>query len=192
MAHHEQNGTADEPSPPASVAPSTPLTPKGASRRRMAGLGVSGVVMTVASNHAMAAIMCRSPSGALSGNLASRQPEMACNGAKPEHWALPTTPWPSEVRTNDRFSRFFDSHGPLGGASTLEVLTGSSHDEDQVAKYVMAMYLNVCSGRSNFMTRQAVKDLWVKYYRSKSYTPVGGATPWSGPQLVSYLSSTMG
>jgi hypothetical protein len=49
----------------------------------------------------------------------------------------------------------------------------------------------VCSGRINFMTRQAVRDLWTKYYTTGSYTPVGGATPWTTAELVSYLSSTM-
>ena len=187
MVNHEQQ---DGPAPSAPAA-SASLTPKGASRRRIAGLGVSGVVMTVASNHAMASLVCKSPSGALSGNLVSQNPNLACRGAKPDYWALSTTPWPSEVRHNDRFSHFFNCQGPLGGISTLDAVQGSSKDPDRVAMYIMATYLNVCSGRINFLTRQAVLTIWAKYYPTKTYTPVGGATPWSGPELVSYLSSIM-
>ena len=110
--HEQQDANAGAPSAPLNSAG---LTPKGASRRRIAGLGVSGVVLTVASNHAMAALVCKSPSGALSGKLVSQQPGLTCTGAKPETWASPLVSWPSEVRTNDRFSSIFSCNGQCMG-----------------------------------------------------------------------------
>jgi hypothetical protein len=56
----------------------------------------------------------------------------------------------------------------------------------------MATYVNVVSGEFSFLTRQAVIDIWAKYNTHGSYTPTDGATPWSGDQLVAYLTSTEG
>ena len=182
----------DEPGQgPAAPSSSAPLTQTGAARRRIAGLGVSGVVMTVASNHAMAALVCKSPSGALSGNLNSQSPSVVCNGATPEYWKANVNAWPAEVSTKDRFAKLFPCRGKLNGASCLDILSQQDGDNGKVGMYIMATYLNVCSGRINFLTRQAVLDMWRKYNSYGTYTPTGGAEPWGSQQIVSYLSKTM-
>ncbi|MBC7686067.1 MAG: hypothetical protein H7176_12665 [Bdellovibrionales bacterium] len=186
--HEQQDESAQRPAAPSATVP---LTPKGAARRRIAGLGVSGVVMTVASNHAMAGLVCKSPSGALSGNLNSQRPDVVCNGVSPGFWKNHPEEWPAEVRKNDRFSKFFPCHGVLSGVSCMDILSHQDADQNNVGMHIMATYLNVCSGRITFLTRQAVLDMWTKYNTYGTYTPTSGAIPWSGQDLVVYLTSTM-
>ena len=167
-----------------------PLSPKGASRRRIAGIGVSGVVMTVASNNAMAAMVCKSPSGALSGNLNSQKPNERCDGLSPGYWKNHAESWPGEVKPGDRFAKFFPTNGALATVTCHEVLKKQKADKNNVAMHIMATYLNVVTGRITFLTRQAVVNMWVKYDTYGTYTPTEGARPWSGEELTNYLSST--
>ena len=187
MVDHEQDGTS---AAPAAVPAIPPLTRRGAARRRLAGLGVSGVVMTVASNHAMAAMVCKSPSGALSGNLNSQAPNVTCNGLGPDYWKNNPQAWPSEVKTRTKFSTIFAANGHFNSYSCMDVLK-MDVDKHKVAMHIMAAYLNVVSGKISFLTRQAVKDMWNEYHTSGAFSPTEGALPWSGPQLVDYLTGTM-
>ena len=189
MVDHEQH---DGEAAAADSAPALPqLTARGASRRRIASLGVSGVVMTVASNHAMAALVCKSPSGALSGNLNSQKPNVVCNGVSPGYWKKHPFSWPSEVRTSDTFSPLFSCNNALGAMSCMAILSKQQLDKNNVAMHIMATYLNVCSGRITFLTRQRVKDMWAQYNSTGYFKPTDGAAPWNGAQLVVYLTSTM-
>lgn len=88
------------------------LTAQGAARRRMAGLGLSGVVLTVASNNALAEMVCKSPSGALSGNLNpnghnSHAPKNTCDGRSPDWWLKNRDSWPSGVKPGHLFVQHF-------------------------------------------------------------------------------------
>lgn len=186
--HEQQDGNAAAPQAPAAIPP---LSPKGASRRRIAGLGVSGVVMTVASNHALAELVCKSPSGALSGNLNSQRPNVTCEGRSPGFWKNHPEAWPSEVKTSDPFAKFFKCHGQLSNATCMKVLNKVESDKNNVAMHIMATYLNVVSGRISFLTRQAVIDMWAEYETHHSYTPDGASKSWNGEELVDYLASTM-
>lgn len=190
MVNHEQQD--GKPAAPAAAPAIPPLSARGAARRRIAGLGVSGVVMTVASNHAMAALVCKSPSGALSGNLNSQAPSVTCEGLSPGYWKTHEESWPSEVRTNDRFSKFFVCNGKMSGYSCLNILTKQEEDKNAVAMHIMATYLNVVSGKISFLTRQAVIDMWAEYNADGVFSPADGALPWSGEKLVDYLTSTQG
>jgi len=187
VIHEQQDGNAGAPCATGAMAP---LTPSGASRRRIAGLAVSGVVMTVASSHAMASLVCISPSGALSGNLNSQSPNVVCEGRSPGYWKNHLLSWPAEVRSSDLFSRFFICHGPLASATCLQMLQGHKSDKHNVAMHIMATYLNVATGRTTFLTRQAVLDMWAQWEDNGSYTPALGVAPWSGKELTDYLSST--
>ncbi|UUZ51363.1 hypothetical protein LP420_19015 [Massilia sp. B-10] len=184
----QQDGNANAPAAPAAIPP---LSPQGASRRRLAGLGVSGVVLTVASNHAMAGLVCKSPSGALSGDLNSQSPNVTCNGVSPGYWKTHPSSWPSQVKTSDKFSQHFACNGPLSTLTCMQILSKQGADKSNVGMHVMATYLNVLSGRISFLTAQAVLDIWAQYNTYGSYTPQGASSSWSGGQLVDYLSSTM-
>jgi hypothetical protein len=188
MVNHEQQD--ENPAAPLAATAIPPLTPRGAARRRIAGLGVSGVVMTVASNHAMAALVCKSPSGALSGDLNSQRPNVVCNGVSPGYWKTHPQSWPSEVKTSDKFSKFFPCTSALGNKACMGVLSDHEDDKYNVAMHILATYLNVCDGRISFLTRQRVINMWGQYNATGYFTPADGATPWNGPQLVAYLTST--
>lgn len=187
MANDEQQGgTADVAPAPAS----TQLTPKGAARRRIAGLGVSGVVMTVASSNAMAAIVCKSPSGALSGNLTSQSPNVTCNALSPGYWKNHPGSWPAEVAVTDLFSQHFTVQGPLANITCHHILSKHGADKNAVAMHIMATYLNVCKGYITFLTRDEVKSMWYEYHTTGSFVPATGADAWDGEKLTAYLTST--
>lgn len=190
MANHEQHdgtppGTSGEATPP--------LTSAGAARRRMAGLGASGVLMTLASNNAMAALVCKSPSGALSGNLSSQQPggDVNCQGRSPGYWKNHPASWPADVAASDPFPKFFPCQGDLAQVTCLEILRKQSADRHNVGMHLMATYLNVATGRIGFLSRDTVVGMWTEFQSTQHYVPAEGATPWSGSQLVDYLASTM-
>ncbi|MES2316931.1 MAG: hypothetical protein V4631_05500 [Pseudomonadota bacterium] len=194
MVDHEQNGNTAAPLAAPAIAP---LTPRGAARRRIAGLGVSGVVMTVASSNAMA-LVCKSPSGALSGNLNSHRPTVTCAGVSPGYWKNHAEDWPSELLPADLFSKVFACLTELGAFNCMAVLgkptasDGSNLDKQNVAAHILATYLNVCTGRITFLSRQAVLNMWNQIHTTGVYVPATGALPWTREKLVDYLSSTQG
>ena len=189
MANHEQeDGTAAD-----SAAQTQPsLSTTGASRRRMAGLGASGVLMTLASNNAMAALVCKSPSGALSGNLSSQQPSTgSCQGRSPGYWKTHVESWPADVRPTDLFSKFFPIQSPLSRMTCSAVIQGEKADRHNLGRHLLATYLNVATGRIGFLSRSTVADMWDQIQANRQYIPAKGAAPWSATQLVDYLTSTM-
>lgn len=185
--HEQQDGKAEA---PAATAANPQLTPKGASRRRIAGIGLSGVVMTVASNNAMAALVCKSPSGALSGALTSQSPNVTCNALSPGYWKTHPGSWPSDVLVGDLFSKHFTCQGPLSHITCMNILSKQGADKNAVAMHIMATYLNVAAGYITFLTRDEVKSIWYEYHTTGKYVPATGATPWSGEELTAYLAST--
>ncbi|MES2900234.1 MAG: hypothetical protein V4723_10925 [Pseudomonadota bacterium] len=189
MANHEQHHLP--PSDPA-ASPAPQLSGKGASRRRMAGLGASGVLMTLASNNAMAALVCKSPSGALSGSLTSQAPTTeTCQGRVPDYWKANPASWPGDVSPTEKFGRFFPSQPPLSNLTLLEILNRHAADRHKVAEHIVATYLNVITGRIGFLTAEMVVSMWSEYETTRQFVPAKGATPWNGSQLVYYLKSTM-
>ncbi len=175
----------------ASTAATPGLSPQGAARRRMAGLGVTGVVMTVASNNALADMVCKSPSGALSGNLNSHSPKTTCDGRSPQWWLSNLNAWPSEVKPNDVFWKHFRSaRQPLANLKITNILKQHGTDKDGVAMHIMATYLNVLTGRISFLTEQSVLDMFTRWHRSNSYRAAVGAEPWTSAELADYLAGT--
>lgn len=191
MANHEQQ---DEIPEDTSDQAQSPLSSQGAARRRMAGLGASGVLMTLASNNAMAALVCKSPSNALSGNLTSQRPggSVSCQGRSPGYWKNHPGSWPSDVAMTDNFSKYFPCQEPLASVTCLGILRKQKADHHNVGMHLMATYLNVATGRIGFLSRDTVVGMWTEYYNTRQYVPAEGATPWSASQLVDYLASTMG
>ncbi|WP_426101812.1 hypothetical protein [Massilia sp. TSP1-1-2] len=167
------------------------LTPQGAARRRVAGLGVSGVLMTVASSGAMAQVVCKSPSGALSGNLNSHAPELTCAGAKPDWWAKHL---PSNVKANTKFYKLFPTNDKVGNMNLSTVLAERAHNGTaSVPALILATWFNVTVSppKVTVMTAQAVKDMWANYDRNNPfYRPGNGSQVWTSEQLADYLRST--
>jgi hypothetical protein len=98
------------------------LTAKGAARRRFtrAGLGASGVLLTLASQPGMAQTICTTPSGSLSGGLHSRlPPNNICQGVSPGYWKTHTS-WPAPyTRDTCNSSGLITAYGTLFSNSTL-------------------------------------------------------------------------
>lgn len=93
-----------------------PLSAKGAARRRFtrAGLGASGVLLTLASQPGMAQTICTTPSGSLSGGLQSRAPQtVVCQGLSPGYWKGHND-WPAGY-TRDTLN----TQGIVSGTGTL-------------------------------------------------------------------------
>lgn len=172
------------------------LSPAGASRRRLAGIGASGVLLTLASNGAMATMVCKSPSGAMSGNLvASRAPaNFACAGRSPGYWKNHAREWSGTgVRTTDQFNRLFSCGGrrEFDAVTCMSILTHKNYDTNNLAMHIMATYLNVASGNISFMSLETVTTMWTEWVRTGYYKPSATAKSWNAADIVIYLRSTM-
>ncbi len=166
------------------------LAPAGAARRRLARLGASGVVMTLASQSAMATTVCRAPSAALSGNLVSKAPVgQTCQGCSPEYWACQSYWSGCGVSRNNYFRDYFDVRGMQGFGSIkcVDVLASTLHSS--MGMYMMATYLNVVSGRISFLTTERLASMWNEWRRNGSFVPAAGAKPWNTADILLYLQS---
>lgn len=190
-------------------APTAELGGKGAARRRFAraGLGASGVIMSLASEPGMAAtLMCKAPSAALSGALMSVRPVAGfqCEGLSPGYWMNHS--WPVSVRKTVPFGSLFDCstgwHSADYKKATLGALinktatfTDGANDIYEIGRHMVAAYLNIKSGRTSFLTEQALKNIWYEYMLtgggSAGRYKVNATVSWDGTQIVSYLKSTM-
>ena len=163
----------------------------GASRRRLAGLGATGVVMTLASQSAMAAAVCRPPSGAMSGALSHTPAGLSCTGQLPDWWISNPSAWgAAHVGTNDFFKTYFEvsSLSDLASIRTLEVLASPLYET--LPMYIMAAYLNIASGKNNFMTIERLGTIWTEWKGNRTFVPYTGAKPWNTADIVLYLKST--
>jgi hypothetical protein len=177
------------------------MSAKGAARRRFAkaGAGASaGAIMTLASQPAMATMVCTSPSGACSGNLSKHNQSVACSGVSPGYWKTHHYAWQGAYTngtskycltfpTTSRCAQLnpytcFDIVDPI------KVTNGA--DPDNVAMHIMATLLNVRSRRIGFLTENQVMAIWNSYAATGTYKPTSTVT-WNGYQIVNYLKSTM-
>jgi hypothetical protein len=172
-----------------------PLSGTGATRRRLATAGASGVLMTLASQKAMAALVCESPSGSLSGGIASRKPESsACAGVSPGYWKNHSSAWRAAgVRETDAFNALFSCGGHAGYSAVQcgQILSHQKFDENNIGMHMMASYLNVASGRIGFMSVETLQKIWSDWMRQGYYVPTKGAMAWRSADIVMYLKSTM-
>ncbi|MDB5905925.1 MAG: hypothetical protein JWP34_39 [Massilia sp.] len=177
------------------------MSAKGVARRRFAraGAGASaGAILTLASQPAMATLVCASPSGALSGNLSRHNEATACNGLSPGFWKNNHSLW-SGAYTNGT-SKFQLTFPTTSRCSQLNAYTcfdivdpnqvTNGHDPDNVAMHIMATLLNVRSNRIGFLTENQVMAIWNSYSATGTYKPTSTVT-WGGAQIVAYLTSTM-
>jgi hypothetical protein len=177
------------------------MSAKGAARRRFAkaGAGASaGAILTLASQPAMATLVCTSPSGAISGNLSKHNQAVACAGLSPGYWKTHHNAWRGAYTngtslykltfpTTSRCSQL-NVYSCFDIVDPIKVTNG--HDPDNVAMHIMATLLNVRSKRIGFLTENQVLGIWNAYAATGTYKPTAGVT-WNGYQIVNYLKSTM-
>lgn len=180
---------------------SSGMTARGAARRRFAkaGMGASGgVILTLASQPAMATLVCTSMSGTCSGNMSKHNQSVACMGVSPGFWKTHHPEWKGALTNGSaKFSQTFSMTSRCAGLSDYTCfdivdpeIVANGADPDNVAMHIMATLLNVRSGRIGFLTENQVLAVWNSYALTGTYKPTAGVT-WNGWQIVNYLKSTM-
>lgn len=164
--------------------------PLDAGRRRF----TAGVLLTLASQPGMAAEICTTPSGSLSGGLQSHHgPAQSCAGAGPGYWKNHGG-WPAGCAPDTRFGQVF-SVGPqyagtYGAATCMAMLSHQPFDKANLGMHLVASYLNVLSGRISFITADTLSTMWNQWQARGYYTPADGVQ-WNEADIVVYLSGTM-
>lgn len=175
------------------------ISPQGAARRRFAkaGLGASGVIITLASQPGMAANVCAPPSGFLSGAWASQNPNSACFGRSPGYWKNHPELWKSTMG-DLKFSKTFtvtSRTAALSPYTLFEVVDSATlpndADKNNVAMHIVAALLNARFDKVSVLPETRVREIWTEYSGTGFYTPSAGAAKWDGEQIVKYLKSTM-
>jgi hypothetical protein len=192
-----------EPGAPDSAAQLPPgISAQGAARRRFAraGLGASGVIMTLVSQPGMATTVCRPPSGFLSGTWASHNPTVTCNGRSPGYWNTHHDQWKSACRT-DGTTLFRSLFSCSGHVSVLQAYTlfdivdptkvARGADRNNVAMHIVAALLNARADKVSVLPETRVREIWNEYSSTGYYTPSAGEKKWDGVDIVKYLKSTM-
>ncbi len=170
------------------------LSQQGQSRRRFtrAGAMASGVLLTLHSAPGMAAEVCTTASGSLSGGLQSfRGPKPVCSGRSPGYWK--THSWPGGCDKNMAYAKVFacdaKSFKSYGSVSLSGILTPKSFDKHGIGRHLVACWLNVKAGLSTFQTEIELKRIWNEYNTKGYYTPTAGVR-WDGARIAEYLEST--
>lgn len=177
------------------------MSAKGAARRRFAkaGAGASaGAILTLASQPAMATLVCTSPSGAMSGNLSKHNHSVACAGRSPGYWKTHHSEWKGAgTNGTSLYKLTFNTTwrcSQLNAYTCFDIVdprkVTNGHDPDNVAMHIMATLLNVRSNRIGFLKENQVLAIWNSYASTGVYKPTPN-TSWNGWQIVNYLKSTM-
>jgi hypothetical protein len=176
----------------ASRAPIAHSGLRSAGRRRFgqSGMAVSGVLATLASGPVLGNIVCKSPSGALSGNLSSHGTPPVCTGVSPGYWKNHTA-WPISNRTTALFRSVFtcptnSSYYPV---TMLTILSHQGYDGNNLGMHLVAAYLNAVAGRTPFLTVERIKSMWTEIQAVGYFTPTAG-THWTPADVVAYITST--
>ena len=186
------------------------LPPAAMSRRRFAGLGASGVILTLASQPAMAnSVMSTSLTAAGSVVHSQSTSVIACNGLSPGYYHKAANWAGTGIDPNGMFKNYFSTTGVgkllipytmlqiVNGDFAIKSATGkitypsTNPDQYNVARHVIATWLNVLSRRVSFFTVESVMTMWAEYAATSSYLPTAGAQPWSGSVLVGHLKERM-
>jgi hypothetical protein len=174
---------------------------KGAARRRFAkaGMGASGgVLLTLASQPAMATLVCTSPSGACSSNLSKHNTSAACTGVGPDYWKKNHSAWKGAGTNGGALYRLTfpttSRCAALNPYTCFDIVdpnkVANGADQDKVAMHIMATILNVRSKRIGFLNESQVLAIWNSYAATGTYKATSTVT-WNGYQIVAYLKSTM-
>lgn len=171
-----------------------PISAHGAARRRFAraGLGVSGALVTISSKAGMAADICTTPSGSLSGGLQSQKPAAAlsCDGRSPGYWKNNDS-WPAAKVL--MFGAVFScaAGSPYDTCSMADILDPKEWDQHGIGRHMAATWLNIRSGKISFLGERQLQRIWEDLRSAGYYEPTAG-TKWYAEEVVDYLKGTMG
>lgn len=169
------------------------LSTAGSARRRFAkraGLGTTGVLLTLASQPGMATVVCKSPSRNMSVTTSVRPGEQVnCSGIGPVAWCN-TSIWPCNKDTMT-FGKCFPCGANSYGNNYLKSLVASTAT-DQLTDFARALsvtYLNVMSNRISFLTLEDLVSMFTEIQNTYQYKATSSVT-WNVTQLTAYLKST--
>ncbi len=138
---------------PAAIGADEHASHANASRRQFtkAGLGISGVILSLASRPVLGGVVCKSPSGFLSGNASTHGPQPVCQGRSPGYWKNHEGSWP--ISTETQFSSVFPTSpdSPYAKYTLLQLLTPKDDDKHNLGMHLVAAYLNAISGWTPFL-----------------------------------------
>ncbi len=169
-------------------------TPISASRRRFGkatSVAASGVIATLASRSVLGDVLCKSPSGFLSGNLSSHGAPPVCQGRSPGYWKNQDR-WPIQNRKTAKFSSVFACNGysRYRSVTLLDLLSGKNNDDShRLGKHLVAAYLNAMNGWTPFLTVERIKSMFSEWQTSGYFAPTAGVK-WDARQIVEYLKTT--
>lgn len=183
---------------PELAQPEARLTAGGAARRRFgrAGLGASGVILTLASQPGMAtSLVCASASGSLSKGLQSKPSDqtLVCAGLSPGYWKKPSRAWPHGATRDTLFCSVF-AHGGTTlykSGKMIALLTNNDPAQDpyNLGMHLVATYLNILSGKISFLKVTDLTKMWNDLVTYGHYVPTAGQS-WNAEALKNYLQKT--
>lgn len=173
------------------------------SRRKftMAGLGISGAILTLASRPVLGNVVCKSPSGFLSGNASTHGAQPVCQGRSPGYWKTHAGEatngkgkpsggsWP--IPTDTQFSSVFLTSFSSAYAkySFLELLSHQEDDQHNLGMHLVAAYLNAVSGWTPFLTIETLKAMFAEWQSKGAFSPTA-TVQWGPAEIVYYLKAT--
>ena len=160
------------------------------SRRRFnrAGLGASGVILTLACKPVLGGVVCKSPSGFLSGNQSVHDTGALCNGRSPDYWKQ-TASWPMSKKT--KFAKMFgcNAGSPFEQCTLAEMIAGHEADTQKLCMYLTAALLNARSGWTPFLSEETIQAIYLEWRNKGYFTPTANVQ-WMAADIVNYLRAT--
>jgi hypothetical protein len=191
---HRPEGQQGTPS--AAPAPTT-ISARGAARRRFtrAGLGATGVLLTLTSQPGMAHDICVPPSAAMSGKLKPAVSGGAhtpiCQAKDPDYWkASKSWPCSSDLPFKTVFYCGQKHSETYAKCSLMSVLSPHPEFDNTLGRLLTATYLNAKSGRIPFLKADRVTDIWDQLQSKGYYSPAPNMR-WNEADIVLYLAGTM-
>ncbi|TCS38585.1 hypothetical protein EDC30_102324 [Paucimonas lemoignei] len=167
------------------------LTDAASSRRQFtkAGLGLSGVVLSLASRPVLGDVVCKSPSGFLSGNASTHGPQPVCKGRSPGYWKNHKESWP--IATDTEFRRVFPASPTSVYAkyTLLQLLSPQKDDRQNLGMHLVAAYLNAISGWTPFLTTETIIAMFSEWQSKGTFSPTA-TVHWTSAEIVTYLKAT--
>jgi hypothetical protein len=152
-------------------------------------LGLSGVILSLASRPVLGDVVCKSPSGFLSGNASTHGPQPVCQGRSPGYWKNHADSWP--IATDTKFKSVF----PTSPASVyakytfLQLLTPQQDDQQNLGMHLVAAYLNAVSGWTPFLKVETIIAMFAEWQSKGAFSPTA-TVQWGAAEIVNYLKAT--
>lgn len=174
------------------------------------GLALSGVLLTLASRPILGDVVCKSPSGFLSGNVSASGTVLLCSGLSPgywgehpESWLTPYEPGSCTDQCNQvanwtggtPFCSVFSCGGyavGYSGKSMMQVIhLLGNQDKDQLGAHIVSALLNARSGYTPVLTETQVINMFNEWAQYGYFKPTA-SVKWYGADIVEYITSTFG